>query len=135
MKLHHIGIVVKNIEESFGEITKFLQFNETTIPVKIESQKVNVCFLKTSDVYLELIEPIENDSPVKKFSEIGGGFHHLCFEVDDVKKQIEIMEENGARVIVEPTRGFEGRTIAFVLLNMKNTNCNLIELAGKNNEI
>ena len=135
MKLHHIGIVVKNIEESFGEITKFLQFNETTIPVKIESQKVNVCFLKTSDVYLELIEPIENDSPVKKFSEIGGGFHHLCFEVDDVKKQIEIMEENGGRVIVEPTRGFEGRTIAFVLLNMKNTNCNLIELAGKNNEI
>ena len=116
-------------------LTKFLDFKETTVPIGVKSQKVNVCFLKTSDVYLELIEPIENDSPVKKFSEIGGGFHHLCFEVDDVKKQIEIMKENGGRVIVEPTRGFEGRTIAFVLLNMKNTNCNLIELAGKNNEI
>jgi len=30
-------------------------------------------------------------------------------------------------VIVEPTKGFEDRLITFVLLNMKNTNCNLIE--------
>tara|TARA_B100000029_G_scaffold367069_1_gene360498 strand:+ start:1142 stop:1543 length:402 start_codon:yes stop_codon:yes gene_type:complete len=131
MKLHHVGIVVKNIEESFGEIAKFLQFNETTLPIEVKSQNVNVCFLKTSDVYLELIEPISNKSPVKKFSEIGGGFHHLCFEVEDVKKEIKRMEKDGARVIVEPTIGFEGRIIAFLLLNMKNTNCNLIELAGK----
>ena len=41
------------------------------------------------------------------------------------------MKKNGARVIVEPTEGFENRLISFVLLNMKNTNCNLIELAEK----
>ncbi|MBL75337.1 MAG: methylmalonyl-CoA epimerase [Chloroflexi bacterium] len=131
MKLHHVGIVVKNIEESFGEMAKFLQFDETILPIEVESQNVNVCFLKTSDVYLELIEPISNKSPVKKFSETGGGFHHLCFEVEDVKKEIKRMEKDGARVIVEPTIGFEGRIIAFLFLNMKNTNCNLIELAGK----
>ena len=39
------------------------------------------------------------------------------------------MKKNGARVIVQPVKGFEGRLIAFVLLDMKNTNCNLIELA------
>jgi len=41
------------------------------------------------------------------------------------------MADDGARVIVEPTKGFEDRLIAFVLLNLKNTNCNLIELAEK----
>ena len=46
MKLHHIGIVVKNIHESLGELSKFLDFKETSIPIKVESQKVNVCFLK-----------------------------------------------------------------------------------------
>ena len=131
MKLHHIGIVVNNIQESLGELTNFLDFKETSVPIEVKSQKVNVCFLKTSDVYIELIEPIENNSPVRKFSESGGGFHHLCFEVDNVFEEIEKMKMNGARVIVEPTKGFEDRLIAFVLLNMKNTNCNLIEFAEK----
>ena len=131
MKLHHIGIVVKNIQESFGELTQFLDFKETSVPVGVKSQKVNVCFLKTSDVYIELIEPVENDSPVKIFSESGGGFHHLCFEVENIFEEVENMKNKGARVIVEPTIGFEDRLIAFILLNLKNTNCNLIELVNK----
>lgn len=131
MKLHHIGIVVKNIQESLGEITQFLEFQKTSLPMKVSSQKVNVCFLKTSNVYLELIEPIDQDSPVKKFSESGGGFHHLCFEVEDIFKEIEEMKRKGARVIVEPTKGFDDRLIAFIFLNMKNTDCNLIEFAEK----
>jgi methylmalonyl-CoA/ethylmalonyl-CoA epimerase len=131
MKLHHIGIVVKNIQESLGEITKYLNFEETSIPIEVQSQRVNVCFLKTSDVYIELIEPIDNNSPVKAFSESGGGFHHLCFEVDNIFEEVEKMRKNGARVIVAPTKGFEDRLIAFVLSNMKNTNCNLIEFAER----
>ena len=107
MKLHHIGIVVPNIQESLGDLKKFLKFEETTMPILVESQKVNVCFLKTSDVYLELIEPVGNNSPVKKFSESSGGFHHLCFEVDDIFKSVKQVEEKGARIIVEPTKGFE----------------------------
>jgi len=131
MKLHHIGIVVRDIQESLGELTEFLDFKETSVPMEVKSQKVNVCFLKTSDVYVELIEPIENDSPVKKFSESGGGFHHLCFEVEDIFEEVERIKKSGARVIVKPTKGFDDRLIAFVLLNMKNTNCNLIEFAER----
>ena len=44
MKLHHIGIVVKNIQTSLGELGKYLEFEETTIPMLVKSQKVNVCF-------------------------------------------------------------------------------------------
>ena len=127
MKLHHVGIVVKNIQESLGELTKFLDFQETSVPIEVKSQRVNVCFLKTSDVYVELIEPIENNSPVKNFSDLGGGFHHLCFEVENIFEEIEKMKKKGARVFVEPTKGFEDRFIKFVLLNMKITICNLIE--------
>ena len=131
MKLHHIGIIVKNIQTSLGELSRYLEFEKTSIPMLVESQRVNVCFLKTSDIYIELIEPIGNDSPVKKISESGGGFHHLCFEVDDIVKEIKKMKDNGGRVIVEPVEGFEGRLISFILLNMENTNCDLIELAEK----
>ena len=67
-------------------------------------------------------------------AESGGGFHHLCFEVDNIFEEIKKAENNGARIIVEPVEGFEGRRIAFILLDMKNTNCNLIEFAEKKKE-
>ena len=75
MKLHHVGIVVKNINESLGEIKQFLDFEKTTIPTLIGSQKVNTCFLKTGDIYIELIEPEGEDSPILNFVKKGGGFH------------------------------------------------------------
>jgi methylmalonyl-CoA/ethylmalonyl-CoA epimerase len=128
LKLHHIGIAVKNIQESLGELTKFLNFESTTIPTLVGSQKVSVCFLKTNNVYIELIEPAEENSPISTFTANGGGFHHICFEVNNIHKEVDKMVKNGARIVVEPVIGFDDRLIAFLLLNMENTNCNLIEL-------
>jgi len=129
MKLHHIGIVVPKIQDSIGELVKFLKFDTIGIPTLIGSQKVNVCFLKIGTINLELIEPAEKNSPVSSFLSDGGGFHHLCFEVDDISQKIDELEKNGARLVITPVTGFENRLIAFLYLNMKNTNCNLIELA------
>lgn len=131
MKLHHIGIVVENIQKSLGELTKYLDFESTTVPSLVGSQKVNICFLKTNNVFLELIEPAEENSPISNFIKKGGGFHHLCFEVDDIHLELEKMKKNGAHIVVDAVKGFEERLTAFVMLDMKNTNCNLIELAEK----
>ena len=133
LKLHHIGIVVQNINESLGEISNFLSFESTSLPTLVGSQKVNICFLKTNSVYIELIEPAEPDSPIISFVKEGGGFHHLCFEVDDIQQEIDKMVKNGARLVVAPVKGFEDRVIAFLMLNMKKTKCNLIELVGPKN--
>ena len=129
MKLHHVGSVVPNIKDSLGELIKFLNFETITLPTLIGSQKVNVCFLQIGESYLELIEPASPDSPVINFVNKGGGFHHLCFEVKDIHKELDILKEKGAKIIVEPVKGFEDRIVAFVMLTMKNTKCNLIELA------
>jgi len=131
LKLHHIGIVVESIQKSLGELTNYLDFESTTMPSLVGSQKVNICFLKTNNVFLELIEPAEENSPISNFIKKGGGFHHLCFEVDDIHLELEKMKKNGAHIIVDVVKGFEERLTAFVMLDMKNTNCNLIELAEK----
>ena len=131
LKLHHIGIVVENIQKSLGDLTKYLDFESTTMPSLVGSQKVNICFLKTNNVFLELIEPAEENSPISNFIKKGGGFHHLCFEVDDIHLELEKMKKNGAHIVVDAVKGFEERLTAFVMLDMKNTNCNLIELAEK----
>ena len=133
LKLHHIGLVVQNINESLGEIANFLSFESTSLPTIIGSQKVNICFLKTNNVYIELIEPTEENSPITNFAKEGGGFHHLCFEVDDIQQEIDKMVKNGAHVVVAPVKGFDDRLIAFLMLNLKKTNCKLIELVESKN--
>ena len=131
MKIHHIGIVVDNIQNSLGEFSKFIKFDEITIPTLVGSQKVNVCFIKIGELRIEFIEPINAESPVKKALEKGGGFNHICFEVDNLSEKINEIVEKGGRLIVSPVEGFEGRQIAFVLLNMKKTNLNLVELVER----
>ena len=133
LKLHHIGIVVQNINESLGEISNFLSFESTSLPTLVGSQKVNICFLKTNSVYIELIEPTDPDSPITSFVKEGGGFHHLCFEVDDIQQEIDKIVKKGALLVVAPVKGFEDRVIAFLMLNMEKTKCNLIELVETKN--
>lgn len=128
MKLHHVGIVVPKIQDSLGEITKYLKFETIGLPTLVGSQKVNICFLKIGEPFLELIEPIEESSPIAEFAKKGGGIHHLCFEVKDIHQQVKEMSKKGATVLIEPVEGFDSRLIAFVDLNIRNTKCGLIEL-------
>ena len=128
MKLHHIGIVVNNIQESLGELKNYLNFETTSAIMPVGSQKVNICFLKVGEPFLELIEPVSSDSPISEFAKAGGGVHHLCFEVKDLESELETFTKKGATILVNPTKGFDERRIAFVDLNTKNTKCGLIEL-------
>ncbi len=128
MKLHHIGVVVSNIQDSIGELKKYMSFQSTSLPTHVGSQKVNVCFLKVGEPFLELIEPTSSNSPIMEFAAGGGGIHHLCFEVRDIQKELDDMVKKGATVLVKPVKGFDERHIAFVDLNMKKTKCALIEL-------
>lgn len=128
MKLHHIGVVVPNIQDSIGELKKYMNFQSTSLPTPVGSQKVNVCLLKIGEPFLELIEPTSRDSPIMEFASSGGGIHHLCFEVEDIQKELDNMARKGAAVLVKPVKGFDERRIAFVDLNMKNTKCGLVEL-------
>jgi len=129
VRLHHIGVVVPSLENARKELTKFIPLNGINEISFIESQKVNVQFLNLGEVFLELIEPVGEASPVYKFAKNGGGFHHLCYEVRDINKKILELEKKGARTIVRPVKGFEDRSIAFVFLNIKGIEFNLIELA------
>lgn len=128
VKLHHIGIVVNNIEQSIGELKNYLNFETTSAIMPVGSQKVNVCLLKIGDPFLELIEPSSPDSAINEFAKSGGGIHHLCFEVKDIEIELESLSKKGATILISPVKGFDERRIAFVDLNTKNTKCGLVEL-------
>ena len=130
-KLHHIGIVVKDI--SFGiEVLNPLNLTPGTGPESDAVQKVTASFVKATpdcDVYLELLEPSSPDSPISGHLAKGGGLHHLCFEVDDIALACDKLVEKEYRLVTGPVacpgidRSFgsktEGARIAFFLTPMK----------------
>ena len=128
MKLHHIGIVVNNIQQSLGELRNYLNFETTSAILPVDSQKVNICLLKIGTPYLELIEPASPDSGISEFARSGGGIHHICYEVNNIESELESLSRKGATILVSPVKGFDERRIAFVDLNTKNTKCGLVEL-------
>ena len=86
-QIAHIGIAVKNIEESL-EIYKLLGF-ECAGTETVEEQKVKVAFLPCGESELELLEPTSEDSPVSKFIDNKGeGMHHIAIRVDDIEKSL-----------------------------------------------
>ena len=128
MKLHHVGIVVNNIQESLGELKRYLNFETVSSIMPVGSQKVNVCLMKIGAPFIELIEPASQDSAISEFAKSGGGIHHLCFEVKDIESELESLASKGATILVNPVKGFDERRIAFADLNTKNTKCGLVEL-------
>ena len=127
MKIEHIGIAVKSLENSnslFSKIFGRQPYKEETV----ESEAVKTSFFQVGDSKIELLEATEERSAIFKFIEKKGeGIHHIAFEVADIHSEIRRMQEEGFTVLnPEPKRGADNKLIAF--LHPRDTNGVLIEL-------
>lgn len=127
MRLEHIGIAVKNLDESnqlFGAL-----FGDSHYKIEgVESEGVLTSFFKSGGVKIELLEASTESSAIAKFIEKKGeGIHHLAFEVDDIEFEIKRLSDLGFTLIhTVPKDGADNKRIAF--LHPKSTNSVLIEL-------
>jgi methylmalonyl-CoA/ethylmalonyl-CoA epimerase len=130
MKLHHIGIVVDNIE-SQGKLYSYLFGLQPLSAVVIDPiQRVRVQFYGDGNSSrFELIEPLGEDSPANRFLEKGGGIYHLCFEVADIWASIKEMRSKGGLLIKgpNPAPAFNERNVAFIIFR----DVGIIELVEK----
>ena len=126
-KLEHIGIAVKNLDKSNQLFAKLLGFEHYKIE-DVPSEGVRTSFFEIGGVKIELLEATRADSPIAKFIEKRGeGIHHLAFEVDSIRKQMEVTEEEGFLLLNrEPKTGADNKLVNF--LHPKTTNHVLIEL-------
>ncbi len=125
MKLHHIGIAVRELEEAV-ERFRLLGLKETARGI-VEEFQVAVSWLGEQSPQLELIQPL-GQGPVQKFLEKRGeGLHHLAYAVPDIEHALEKLEASGVQLIDEkPRLGFGGHRVAF--LHPKSFGGVLIEL-------
>lgn len=115
MKIEHIGIATKGIDEAvkFWRDALGLEVTHTEV---VEEQKVRVAMLPVGEPRIELLEPTSADSPVAKFIEKrGAGIHHIAVRVDDIRVALKRLKESGARLIDETPRiGADNCLVAFV---------------------
>jgi len=132
-KIEHIGIAVKNLEDSNKLFAKL--FGESHYKMEeVESEGVKTSFFKTGVNKIELLEATKKDSPIAKFIEKKGeGIHHIAFDVDDVESEIKRLKKEGFIVLNEtPKKGADNKLVAF--LHPKTTNGVLIELCQEINK-
>jgi len=126
-KIDHLGIAVKNLEESVSYYEKALGMKCEHIE-EVESQKVRTAFFHCGDVHIELLEATSDESPIAKFIEKNGeGIHHIAFDTDDIQAQLKQASDNGVKLIHEkPFEGAANKLVAF--LHPKTTHGVLTEL-------
>jgi methylmalonyl-CoA/ethylmalonyl-CoA epimerase len=130
MKLAHLGIAVKSLENSVPVFEKIFGVKASEVEF-VEEQKVNVRKIHLENCDIELLEATDAESPIKKFiDKKGEGIHHLSFEITDIKNSLDKIRNEGIKLIDESPRvGADEMLIAF--LHPKSTNNVLIELTQK----
>jgi methylmalonyl-CoA/ethylmalonyl-CoA epimerase len=118
MRLHHTGVVVRDIKAHGDKYTSALGLSAKTEILHDPLQKVRVQFWggEESDSLVELIEPTGEDSPVWRASRKGGGPEHLCYETSDIEGVLQQALDRGAALVpgLAPAVAFAGRRVAFV---------------------
>ncbi len=117
MVIDHIGIAVRSLEQAIPRWKSAFGYEQATSIVINTRQRVRVVFLeRAGSLPVKLIEPTDDASPVRAFTDRGGGLHHLCFRVDAIDPALARLAALGMKVIAPPQPGeaFEGEPIAFV---------------------
>lgn len=103
-KIHHVGIVVHSADKALEFYRDALGLPVTADKV-IEDQGVRGVLLQIGNSEIELLEPTRDDTGVARFlANRGEGMHHICFESDDVAKELEAARQKGIELIDQAPR-------------------------------
>ena len=126
LEFHHIGVAVRQLEESIRKY-RLLGYKDEDVIV-VPTQKVKICFLnKLNEPRIELIESIDLDSPINNLiKKNGAGPYHTCYITYDWNFTINHLKKNKFFMINKPVESsaFNNNMICFFY----NKNIGLIEL-------
>jgi methylmalonyl-CoA epimerase len=113
-KVHHLAVVVQSIDAAVRLWRDMLGLELESI-MDIPTDKVRIAFLGVGESKVELVEPTDDTTGVARFlASKGEGFHHICFEVDNLSEALIRLELDGLELIdTAPRRGAEG-PVAFI---------------------
>lgn len=116
-RLNHVALVVDDLESATATWRDTLGASVSS-PQALAEHGVTVVFVDLPNTRIELLEPLGDGSPVSRFLEkhTGGGMHHVCLEVADIRAARDRLVARGARVLGdgEPKSGAHGKPVLFL---------------------
>jgi methylmalonyl-CoA/ethylmalonyl-CoA epimerase len=126
-KIHHVGVVVPDLEQAMALWRDLLGLRLTKSQT-VQDQGVKAALLQAGESEIELLEPLRPDNGVGKFlARRGGGLHHVCFETEDVARELDGARAKGILLIDQQPRPGLAGMICF--LHPKATRGVLVEYA------
>ncbi len=128
-KLDHVGMVVKNTEESLALLSRLFGFEMSESRTEQEAGFKST-LVSTADVTFELIEPIGEQGMIQKFVEKrGGGLHHISIQVGDLEGEMERLKALGVQFSSDEPARVSGAKVVFI--HPRSANGLLIELVQR----
>jgi methylmalonyl-CoA/ethylmalonyl-CoA epimerase len=128
-RLNHIAIAVPDIDKASNAWKKALGAKISS-PQILPEHGVKVVFIEAPNTKVELLEPLDQNSPISKFllKNPNGGMHHICYEVEDILNASKKLILSGAKILGDgtPRIGAHGNPVIF--LNPSDFSGTLIEL-------
>ena len=113
--IHHLGVAVGDLDEALGTYARLFGA-ELEHRATVSEQGVEAAAVLVGAGRVELLSPLEDDTPVGRFlASRGPGMHHVAFEVGDIHVALDSLKREGAELVdAEPHEGLFGLEVAFV---------------------
>ncbi|HEY6297053.1 MAG TPA: methylmalonyl-CoA epimerase [Streptosporangiaceae bacterium] len=119
-RIDHVGIACRDLERTVALYQATFGLEVVSLEV-IAEQGVREAMLRVGSAaagpgYVQLLEPLENDTPVGRFlARRGEGLHHVGYGVSDIASALAEVAGTGVRLIdSRPRHGSMGASIAFL---------------------
>jgi methylmalonyl-CoA/ethylmalonyl-CoA epimerase len=114
-KIEHIGIAVNSIKSASAIYEKLL--NTSVYKTEdVASENVRTAFLQCGPNKIELLEALNDGSPIARFlTKKGEGIHHIAFEVTNIREEMARLKSEGFVLLnEEPKMGADRKWVCFV---------------------
>jgi methylmalonyl-CoA epimerase len=114
-RVDHIGVAVEDLDaaialhqETYGMAVAHREV--------VEEQGVEAVLLDVGENHVELLRPLDGETPVGRFlAKRGPGLHHVAYRVADVQATLDTLRDRGLRLIDQaPRTGIRGSRVAFL---------------------
>ena len=114
-RVDHVALAVADLNASIEHYQRVWGLTLSHREVVTE-QGVEEAMFRLGDTYLQLVAPLDADTPVGRFIQRRGeGLHHIAYEVDGIEAALATAREHDLVLIdEEPRRGSRNTRVAFV---------------------
>jgi methylmalonyl-CoA/ethylmalonyl-CoA epimerase len=114
VRVDHVAIAVNDAVNALENYKKLLNIDKIEIE-EVSTEMVKVVMLNLQDTRIELLEPMNENSPINKYlKDRGEGIHHIAITADEIENDVSRAMENGIKFLGGLKTGSYGRKITFI---------------------